>query len=333
MSIEAITWAFKQDVQRSSAKFVLVAMADCADVHGYCWPSVAHLCDATAQNRKTVLVSLERLRADGLVEVTGKRSGRTGSVPIYRLIMRARTAASSPENGTADESSSDTENGTAWGESSPENGTAKQSQKWDTFDAEAVPKTDLLDAEAVPFLRGSSPVFGRKQSQKRDTEPSRTVIEPMHPSRATREHERMHRREDDDDFEVEANSADPATRQAGELCRVMRLYSVDAHPGLPCVKQLVKLGTPVDTIEAACRDTRTKKPDERINAAYIAAKIAGWARDAERDGKPGQAPSGGRARASPRPEKFNATAYVNRNRTRTQPQPEDDRDVIDVPAS
>lgn len=92
MSVEAITWALSMPIRHSSAKFVLVALANCADADMLAWPSVAYLCDATSQDRKTVLANLERLRDIGLIEDTGKRKGETGRVVIYR-INRTETGA------------------------------------------------------------------------------------------------------------------------------------------------------------------------------------------------------------------------------------------------
>jgi len=153
VSVEAISWAFQQPIKHSTAKFVLVAMASHADADMMCWPSTAHVCQLTGQDRKTVLENMKRLRDWGYIEDTGKRKGGTGSVPVYRL--------RNPENGTAsDENSgrknaepipkteplSDTENGTPLAASDPNIGTSS-------------------DGEAVPFFPPSSPVFPMKQSR------------------------------------------------------------------------------------------------------------------------------------------------------------------------
>ena len=99
MSVEAITWALSQPVERSSAKFVLVAMANCANNDMTCWPSVQYLSDATAQDRKTVLENIRRLKESGHIEATEERRGTTGQVVVYRLIKEAQKRNSS-ENGT-----------------------------------------------------------------------------------------------------------------------------------------------------------------------------------------------------------------------------------------
>jgi hypothetical protein len=88
-------WAMSQPVEKSSAKFLLVAMADCVNGEGaemLCWPSVKYLSDATCQDRKTVMDGLRRLRDTGFVKDTGNRKGITGQVAVYLL--------KSPENGT-----------------------------------------------------------------------------------------------------------------------------------------------------------------------------------------------------------------------------------------
>lgn len=86
MSVEAITWAFAVNVKPSTAKFVLVAMANCASTESMlAWPSVAYLAQATGQDRKTVLSNLSLLRDQGFIEDTGKRAGATKQVHVYRL--------------------------------------------------------------------------------------------------------------------------------------------------------------------------------------------------------------------------------------------------------
>ena len=130
MSIEAVSWALGQPVEHSSAKFVLVVLANHADADGVCWPSIQSIADSTSQDRKTVIANIKRLLEMGWIQDTGIRKGGTGQVPVYRL-------------------------------NSAKNGTVKQSQK-----------REPLKEETVPFFPINSTVFPRKQSQKRDTEPS-----------------------------------------------------------------------------------------------------------------------------------------------------------------
>lgn len=85
MSNEAINWALEQPVSKSSAKFVLVAMANLAGDGMTCWPSYKHLTMATSQDVKTVQAGLRRLREEGFITDTGARKGVTGQVIVYRL--------------------------------------------------------------------------------------------------------------------------------------------------------------------------------------------------------------------------------------------------------
>lgn len=97
MSNEAINWALTQPIKHSTAKFVLVVMANCADGETWeAWPSVAHLAESTGQDRKTVLENIKRLLAMGYIADSGMRKGSTKQVIVYRL--------NSPEIGATQES-------------------------------------------------------------------------------------------------------------------------------------------------------------------------------------------------------------------------------------
>ncbi len=145
MSVEAIAWALRQPIKQSSAKFVLVVMANCADGKDFlAWPSTAYLAEATGQDRKTVMKNVSLLREMGFIEDAGERKGETKQVVVYRL--------KEPENGTVSDAGNSTKNGTveqSQKRNSSKNGTvpifppkgpnfpAKQSQ----FSLETVPKT------------------------------------------------------------------------------------------------------------------------------------------------------------------------------------------------
>lgn len=145
MSVEAITWALKQPVKQSSAKFVLVALANCSNsADGTAWPSIAYLCDATSQDRKTVMANLKRLIETGYIKDTGNRMGGTKSVVVYQICSTGTGTASS---------------------------------------AKAVPETDKSNTEigtatrteAVPFFPVSSTVFPHKQYQNSPEAVPKTV--------------------------------------------------------------------------------------------------------------------------------------------------------------
>ncbi|HEX7113745.1 MAG TPA: helix-turn-helix domain-containing protein [Steroidobacter sp.] len=131
MSIQAISWALKQRIAKSSEKFVLVVLCNYADEQGICYPSITALCADTGQNRKTVIANLKSLTASGRIRDTGRRAGSTGQIVVYQI--------NSTDNGSVEESQN---------RNSSENGT-------------------------VPFFPPKSTVFSTKESQKRDTDPSR----------------------------------------------------------------------------------------------------------------------------------------------------------------
>lgn len=88
MSSEALAWAFKQEVKSSSVKFTLVALCECANYKtGRITPSIAHLCEITGQNRKTVIANIAELERAGLIADTGERCGRTGQIKVYSPVF------------------------------------------------------------------------------------------------------------------------------------------------------------------------------------------------------------------------------------------------------
>lgn len=172
MSIEAVNLVFRQNLRPSGTKFVLVALADCADITGLCWPSVDHLCDITSQDRKTVLGALKRLRTEGWIEDTGKRRGRTHQIVVWRLDLdklakgkamfhaerkRAETGTLSSGRGLApkgaDTGTVERGKGAASGTASPE--LADQPSGKDT-DSGTVPGADPLEAKQSAALQGAS---------------------------------------------------------------------------------------------------------------------------------------------------------------------------------
>lgn len=67
MSVQAMTWAYDQDVQPTGAKFVLVTLANHASSEGYCWPSQEELGRETGQDARTVRRHLGMLERAGLI--------------------------------------------------------------------------------------------------------------------------------------------------------------------------------------------------------------------------------------------------------------------------
>lgn len=132
MSHEATNWAWRQPVPNSSAKFILLAIANRAnpDQRGrvVAFTSVAYLAEVTAQDRKTVVANLAKLREWKLIEDTGDRVGKTKQVPVYEVKCPP-----------------------------------------DLF-AEYTQKRNGSKSGTVPKMARKSPVFPEKQAQKRDTD-------------------------------------------------------------------------------------------------------------------------------------------------------------------
>ncbi|MGI4776929.1 MAG: helix-turn-helix domain-containing protein [Janthinobacterium lividum] len=141
MSNEAINWALGQPVSKSSAKFVLVAMANLAGAESTCWPSYKHLTAATSQDVKTVQAGLRRLREDGYITDTGERKGITGQVIVYRL-------------------------------NTPEFGGVTPPIKTPEIPAKTPETGGLSEVSKTPVFPGNTPVFPEKHPQiSRETPP------------------------------------------------------------------------------------------------------------------------------------------------------------------
>lgn len=136
MSVEAVTWALGLDIAPSSAKFVLVVIANCASSETMeAYPSTAYLARATNQDRKTVAANLGRLRELGYIEDTGRRQGSTSQVVVYRL--------NEPENGPVSDV-----------EKTPENGPVEEAQK-----------RNSTENGTVPFFPTNRPNFPHKEAR------------------------------------------------------------------------------------------------------------------------------------------------------------------------
>lgn len=127
MSIEQLNQAFKADINKSSTKFILVALSDYANEIGEAYPTVQTINAKTSLNRKTIISGLAELVDLGFIQDTGKRVGRTKSIPVWQILTPSKQSQkrNQSKSGTA------TEAVPILPPSNPENGTAKQSQKRD----------------------------------------------------------------------------------------------------------------------------------------------------------------------------------------------------------
>jgi hypothetical protein len=102
VSVQALTWAWEQDVAAAddqlaspaSAKFVLVAVANFANEEWRAYPSVGRVCRMTGLAERTVRACLKALEAQKLIEQVGS-TGRTNRVAVFQL-MRQMPPDSNP---------------------------------------------------------------------------------------------------------------------------------------------------------------------------------------------------------------------------------------------
>ena len=157
MSINKSSWAWSTHVGAASVKSVLVAMAECANSKTLmAFPSIAHLCEMTELNRKTIISSLSALVSMGLIEDTGTKTGVTSQIVVYRMMV-----GNSPKNGTVK----------SYG-NSPKSGTVPETEQFQNV-AETVP----LLRETVPLLRGNSTRSGTRIPEVSLSIPEVSLIE------------------------------------------------------------------------------------------------------------------------------------------------------------
>lgn len=142
MSLDATRWAWIQRVERSTAKLVLLSIADRADENHIAYPSVQRIVADTELDRKTVMSSIAYLEEKGIIETIK----HNGSVNKYRLIGVPGREQTSPKNGTGKENPTSPKNGTG---TSPKIGTGTKNGTGPKNGTAPVPKTGPLP---VPFL-------------------------------------------------------------------------------------------------------------------------------------------------------------------------------------
>ncbi|MCV6604623.1 MAG: helix-turn-helix domain-containing protein [Porticoccaceae bacterium] len=86
MSLDASTWAWSAAVENAQQRLLLLALADRAGEEHTAYPSHERLEQDTCLNLKTIGKHLKRLQELGFIRDTGRRTGPTGRVKIYRLI-------------------------------------------------------------------------------------------------------------------------------------------------------------------------------------------------------------------------------------------------------
>ncbi|MFI1563835.1 helix-turn-helix domain-containing protein [Streptomyces sp. NPDC020490] len=102
MSIEAMAWAFRQNIAKPGAKLVLLALCDFADESWSCFPGQATLAEKTSQGERTVRRHLEWLEQEGFIVSHARFSdGRRTSNRYTIHVPRAqRPPSASPTSST-----------------------------------------------------------------------------------------------------------------------------------------------------------------------------------------------------------------------------------------
>lgn len=86
MSWKALAWASGQKCEKAADKLILLALAERHNTETrIAYPSIAWLVEFSSLDRKTVLKSLARLQAKGLIIDSGDRMGATGRVKAWML--------------------------------------------------------------------------------------------------------------------------------------------------------------------------------------------------------------------------------------------------------
>ena len=86
MSLWAQRWAYEQEAKNCGERFVLVALADFADIEGICFPGQETIADMTCLDVRTVSRHLAKWRARGIIRRRARfRADGTRTSDIYQL--------------------------------------------------------------------------------------------------------------------------------------------------------------------------------------------------------------------------------------------------------
>ena len=155
MSLDATRWAWLQDV-RPCQKLVLLSLADRADEHHRCYPSIRRLESDTGLDRKTIMSAIKEMESAGLL-VTHRQTGAVNEYQLMDVHCRADIYSQSQKRDQSQKRTS-TKNGTA---PVPETG-QDQYQKRDTESTNNLPRTKER---------------GKTQKRKRFVRPSLREVE------------------------------------------------------------------------------------------------------------------------------------------------------------
>jgi hypothetical protein len=87
----------------------------------------------------------------------------------------------------------------------------------------------------------------------------------------------------DDSTTVGANDDDVACHDIGKICIAMRGYGIKAAPGNQPMVEFAAQGVLLETLHAACKAAKARKPSEAVHANFVIGFIRNWATDAGTD--------------------------------------------------
>lgn len=89
MSVEALSWAFQQDVTPAAKKLVLIALANRADEDGYCFPGYEKLALQCSIDRRSVIRHVKDLQEQGFITVSSRtRENGSDTSNLYKLALK-----------------------------------------------------------------------------------------------------------------------------------------------------------------------------------------------------------------------------------------------------
>lgn len=98
MSVEAISAVLNLSKTKGSTRGVAVALANRADEHGLCWPSVADLSKRANCSPRTVQYALRRMEQIGELRVLSGDTGGRKLTPLYHLDLPGLDGEVTPEH-------------------------------------------------------------------------------------------------------------------------------------------------------------------------------------------------------------------------------------------
>lgn len=100
MSLQAMTWAFAQDVKPAAAKLCLLALANYSNENNKCWPSKARIATDCSADKSWVCRQLVTLREAGLITVQERVEDGANLTSIITLNVEATPSGAGATGGS-----------------------------------------------------------------------------------------------------------------------------------------------------------------------------------------------------------------------------------------